>query len=586
MKKTFFQALIACLIICSFTQSSFSDINNDTKNIGKRFYSTEEIKSMCNATRLPHEEFVKLKALQDSMYLEYKKNKKLFKLAKTLSIPDWKYYMSPVDTQEVGIPCWSFSSVAVAECLLHYYHGSDIGINLSETDIVDAIGTQNTSTGGLNYIRDYKVCTESNDNFPNYDNSYYKITDRSYVNSGIDSIKTALNSSPVAVSFNVYEDFGPFFDNSPYGVYRYDDESDIVDPHAVVIVDYNDEEEYWICKNSWGVAWGDSGYFKIGFGECLIEYRIMNKAIVNNDSCFAKITPGLISSLSTSLGYSWATNEWAYINSNYSFPSSSSTTSNGSIMVTSGSTFTVGSNSTIEMATDKKIDVEGTLVLNSGSTLEHVTGNDHWGYLDINSGGTLSVTGEATIDHSDGVLIYGDVSFPSNDTSTISNGNYGGLWFASGSETIRNIIFDDNGGQGIYSQGSSTLGTANNVTITNSDYGAKLGSGGNLTLNDSLIEDIDEDCIYIYTSASALDIDMNDNDFYPDSGATDYVISNVSGDYFYAEDNYWGSAYPDEDDLFRYPAYVYWEPHDTFPNGAGAPKIAVGQIAKKSSQGS
>ncbi len=41
--------------------------------------------------------------------------------------------------------------------------------------------------------------------------------------------------------------------------------------HAVVIVGYNDAGGYWIVKNSWGSSYGEDGYFKVGYGQCLIE---------------------------------------------------------------------------------------------------------------------------------------------------------------------------------------------------------------------------------------------------------------------------------------------------------------------------
>jgi C1A family cysteine protease len=41
--------------------------------------------------------------------------------------------------------------------------------------------------------------------------------------------------------------------------------------HAVVIVGYDDAGGYWIVKNSWGSSYGEHGYFKVGYGQCLIE---------------------------------------------------------------------------------------------------------------------------------------------------------------------------------------------------------------------------------------------------------------------------------------------------------------------------
>jgi C1A family cysteine protease len=37
--------------------------------------------------------------------------------------------------------------------------------------------------------------------------------------------------------------------------------------HTVSIIGYNDAGQYFICKNSWGTSWGDSGYFKIAYSE-------------------------------------------------------------------------------------------------------------------------------------------------------------------------------------------------------------------------------------------------------------------------------------------------------------------------------
>jgi hypothetical protein len=61
----------------------------------------------------------------------------------------------------------------------------------------------------------------------------------------------------------VYRDFFSY----RQGVYRHTT-GGLAGYHAVCVVGYSEPEQAWICKNSWGDDWGDSGWFKIGYGEC------------------------------------------------------------------------------------------------------------------------------------------------------------------------------------------------------------------------------------------------------------------------------------------------------------------------------
>ena len=58
------------------------------------------------------------------------------------------------------------------------------------------------------------------------------------------------------------------------GVYKYD-HGDLIGGHAVKIVGWGKDAatkvDFWIVENSWGPEWGENGFFKIKFGENLID---------------------------------------------------------------------------------------------------------------------------------------------------------------------------------------------------------------------------------------------------------------------------------------------------------------------------
>ena len=41
--------------------------------------------------------------------------------------------------------------------------------------------------------------------------------------------------------------------------------------HAVCVVGYDDVDECWLVKNSWGDDRGESGYIRIKYGECGLD---------------------------------------------------------------------------------------------------------------------------------------------------------------------------------------------------------------------------------------------------------------------------------------------------------------------------
>lgn len=111
------------------------------------------------------------------------------------------------------------------------------------------------------------------------DNTYRPCSDRSgravKVPNGIDIYdieeqkKWLDEVGPLTVIFEVFEDFDRWTPDK--GVYRYDGTSRSRGLHTTICSGYDDEQQAWIIKNSWGTSWGDNGWGLIGYGEIGID---------------------------------------------------------------------------------------------------------------------------------------------------------------------------------------------------------------------------------------------------------------------------------------------------------------------------
>jgi C1A family cysteine protease len=66
---------------------------------------------------------------------------------------------------------------------------------------------------------------------------------------------------PVTTCFTVYDDFYSYTG----GIYT-PTSSKVAGGHCVTVIGYSDPGRFWICKNSWGTLWGESGFFCIAYG--------------------------------------------------------------------------------------------------------------------------------------------------------------------------------------------------------------------------------------------------------------------------------------------------------------------------------
>ena len=103
----------------------------------------------------------------------------------------------------------------------------------------------------------YSLCHSSCHN-----NKKYKISNYVFIHDFDEMKQWLANNGTLLTRLNIYSDFY-YYRN---GIYEKNIDN-YRGAHAVVVVGYNDEERYWISKNSWGKNWGIDGYFYIKYGE-------------------------------------------------------------------------------------------------------------------------------------------------------------------------------------------------------------------------------------------------------------------------------------------------------------------------------
>lgn len=82
----------------------------------------------------------------------------------------------------------------------------------------------------------------------------------------LEARKHAVAKGPVLAGMRVYADLFAY----QSGIYRHvaGEEQGL---HAVCVMGYDDVEECWMVKNSWGTGFGEDGFFRIAYGDCDID---------------------------------------------------------------------------------------------------------------------------------------------------------------------------------------------------------------------------------------------------------------------------------------------------------------------------
>jgi hypothetical protein len=200
---------------------------------------------------------------------------------------DWRNEnaVTPVRDQGMCGSCWAFSAVAALESAAVRTAGYPLTLDLSEQYLVSCESDQSGCVGGyltnvLAYLRGNgtvdSACfpygellwltgepVESCAPCSDWQTGLYKVGDYASVNADVDSLKQAVyQNGPLSVTMDVYEDFYFYFG----GIYSYA-WGKLVGSHVILLIGWDDADQCFVVKNSWGTWWGEKGFFRIAYSE-------------------------------------------------------------------------------------------------------------------------------------------------------------------------------------------------------------------------------------------------------------------------------------------------------------------------------
>lgn len=205
----------------------------------------------------------------------------------------WPDCVLGIRNQEHCGSCWAFSAASTLQDRFCIASKGKIKVVLSPQDMVSCDSDDHGCNGGMldkawNYLEKTGIvadecfpyqsgdgqdvphcphgrCTKAQSKYT----KYRAINKSSKPLSCAPSIKEEIyKNGPVQTGFMVYEDFMHY----KSGIYHFTHGQEL-GGHAVKIVGWGEEDgvEYWIAQNSWGPEWGENGFFRIKFGECLFD---------------------------------------------------------------------------------------------------------------------------------------------------------------------------------------------------------------------------------------------------------------------------------------------------------------------------
>lgn len=194
---------------------------------------------------------------------------------------DWRSaggnFVTGVRNQKKCGDCWAFALTGALESYaMRRQNAPGADLDLSEQVLLSCSGIGSCNGGTLDgaYLQNTGLPLESAYPYtaadgscasaaPGWQNSVYRIDGWGTVSRSVNSLKAALAKyGPLPTGMMVYEDLMHY----KSGVYSYTAGKKL-GGHAVIIVGYNDADQSFTVKNSWGPGWGEGGFFRIAYSE-------------------------------------------------------------------------------------------------------------------------------------------------------------------------------------------------------------------------------------------------------------------------------------------------------------------------------
>lgn len=205
---------------------------------------------------------------------------------------DWREHgaVGPVKDQGQCGSCWAFSAVGNLEGayflkhkkleqfaeqqLVDCDHNGDEGCN---GGLMEQAFEYLKQAGGIELAKDYKYTARGGTCKFDKNKVVAKVVSWQMVNENEETIKQFLyEHGPLAVALNAEP--LQFYDGGIIDLSKEECDPEALD-HGVTLVGYGVEnnQAYWIVRNSWGAGWGEKGYFRMarGKGTCGINTHVV-----------------------------------------------------------------------------------------------------------------------------------------------------------------------------------------------------------------------------------------------------------------------------------------------------------------------